>query len=285
MTTQKLLDYVRPRIMGILNVTPDSFSDGGKHQALERAVAHGVEMAEAGADIIDVGGESVRPGAQRIGAAEQKRRVLEVVGALRMRLPQSVLISIDTTLGEVAAAALDVGAGMINDVSAACEDPEMLDLAAEWEVPIVLMHMCGIPDAISKKKEHYYDVVGEVETFLRERALAARRAGIKEQSIILDPGIGFGKGRVHNLLLLARLECIVDIGYPVLLGTSRKRFMGSLVNIGEPRKLLPATCATTALGVMAGVSIFRVHDVAENRQVADVAWAIKTQGEASDPKV
>jgi dihydropteroate synthase len=264
--------------MGILNVTPDSFSDGGEHQALQRAITHGMEMAQAGADIIDVGGESVRPGAKRIRAEEQKRRVVEVTRVLRMQLSPSVLISIETTLSEVAVAALDAGAAMINDVSAGCEDPKMFALAAARGVPIVLMHMRGIPDAVSGKP-HYHDVVAEVEAFLRERALAARHAGIQDHCIILDPGIGFGKGRVHNLLLLARLERFVRLGYPVLLGTSRKRFMGSLIDIEEPRKLLPATCATTALGVMAGVSIFRVHDVAENRQVADVTWAIKKQGE------
>ena len=267
--------------MGILNVTPDSFSDGGEHQALQRALAHGREMAKAGADIIDVGGESVRPGAIRIRAEEQKHRVVRVIEALRMQLPQDVLIATDTTLSEVAVAALDAGAAMINDVSAGCEDPEMLALAADRDVPIVLMHMRGIPNGVSEKP-YYRDVVGEVESFLSVRAEAARHAGIPEQSIILDPGIGFGKGRVHNLLILAHLERFVHMGYTVLLGTSRKRFMGSLVDIDEPRKLLPATCATTALGVMAGVSLFRVHDVAENRQVADVTWAIKREREATE---
>lgn len=279
MSTKMSLHDSRPRIMGILNVTPDSFSDGGEHHALDRAIAHGMEMAQKGADIIDVGGESVRPGAQRVGAAQQRRRVIEVIGTLRRRLPPGVLISIDTTLSEVAGAALDAGAGMINDVSAGCDDPGMLALAAERRVPIVLMHMRGVPDAMSVRP-CYQDVVGEVESFLLDRALAARNAGVQEQAIILDPGIGFGKGRVHNLLLLSCLERFVRTGYPVLLGTSRKRFMGSLIDIDEPRKLLPATCATTALGVMAGVSIFRVHDVAQNRQAADVTWAIKRQGEA-----
>ncbi len=267
------IDSNRPLIMGILNVTPDSFSDGGRYADVEQATAHGLAMAEQGADIIDVGGESTRPGSTRIDADEQKRRVLAVIGHLRQRLPENVTISIDTTSSEVAEAALAAGAGMINDISAGREDSRMLPLAARGGVPIVLMHMQGTPQTM-QDDPRYADVVGEIEVYLKGRAQAAEVAGVSREKIILDPGIGFGKTREHNLILMANLARFVAPGYPILLGASRKRFMGSLLNVQVPAELVPATCATTALGVMAGVKIFRVHDVAANRQAADVAGAI-----------
>lgn len=270
------LDLDRPRIMGILNVTPDSFSDGGLHASQESALRHARAMIEEGADIIDVGGESTRPGSQRVGVAEQKRRVVEVVRQLRVSWPQGV-VSIDTTLSEVARAALDAGAEIINDVSAGRDDAGMFDLAAARGVPIVLMHMQGTPETMQQNPS-YADVVAEVEAFLLERAALAREAGLPRERIILDPGIGFGKTREHNLKLLAHLDRLVATGYAVLLGASRKRFMGSIcqgIGGGTPRpeELIGATCATTALGVAAGAHIFRVHDVQANRQAADVAWA------------
>lgn len=267
------IDSNRPLIMGILNVTPDSFSDGGRYADVEQATAHGLAMAEQGADIIDVGGESTRPGSTRIDADEQKRRVLAVIGHLRQRLPENVTISIDTTSSEVAEAALAAGAGMINDISAGREDSRMLPLAARGGVPIVLMHMQGTPQTM-QDDPRYADVVGEIEVYLKGRAQAAEVAGVSREKIILDPGIGFGKTREHNLTLMANLARFVALGYPLLVGASRKRFMGSLLNVQVPAELVPATCATTALGVMAGVKIFRVHDVAANRQAADVAGAI-----------
>ncbi len=265
--------------MGILNVTSDSFSDGGRYRQVDRAIAHGLSMAEQGADIIDVGGESVRPGAQRVNAATQVKRVERVIQSLRSRLPLQVVISIDTTLSTVAAAALRAGADMINDISAGRDDPSMLQIAAEHNVPVVLMHMQGIPQTM-QENPHYQDVVEEIVAFLRQRAMAAQQVGVYKENIILDPGIGFGKTRVLNLKLLANLKKFVDLDYPILLGVSRKRFMGSLISMQEPVELVPATCAVTALGVMAGVAIFRVHDVFENRQVADVTWEIKNSGKA-----
>ena len=271
------LELSNPSIMGILNVTPDSFSDGGRYQSVEMSVEHGLQMARQGANIIDVGGESTRPGAGRIDAEQQNSRVVEVVEQLSRRLPAEVVISVDTTLSEVASAALDSGATLINDISAGRDDPAMLQLAARRGASVVLMHMQGEPQTM-QQDPRYQDVVSEVEDFLRQRTQAAVAAGVSANAIILDPGIGFGKTRRHNLALLKALPRLVALGHPLLLGVSRKRFMGSLCAVSSPQELLPATCAATALGVMAGVAIFRVHDVAENRQVADVTMAIKQSG-------
>lgn len=257
--------------MGVLNVTPDSFSDGGMYPSSKDAITRGVEMVEQGADIIDVGGESTRPGAQRINAIEQKRRVVDVIAGLRKELHEHIHISIDTTLSEVARASLDAGASMLNDVSAGREDKDMLRLAADLNVPICLMHMQGTP-ATMQDNPSYKDVTKEVIDFLCKQADEAEAIGVKKESIILDPGIGFGKRTEHNLKLLQNLVKLTDTGYPVLLGTSRKRFMGE----GNPRERMPATCATSALGVLAGIKIFRVHDVWQNRQAVDIAWAIHT---------
>ena len=276
MSLHSSLDLERPLIMGILNVTPDSFSDGGEFMSPRQALTHAMSMAEQGADIIDVGGESTRPGAQPVDAVAQKKRVIPVIQALRAQLPARVRISIDTTSSAVASAALVAGADIINDVSAGRGDPAMLQLAADHGVPIVLMHMQGTPLTMQHNPS-YQDVVDEVARFLVDRADAARQLGVHKEAIILDPGIGFGKTRQHNLTLLAHLSRLAGLGYPLLLGTSRKRFMGELSRVQEPRKLMPATCGTTALGVMAGVAVFRVHDVMENRQAADVAWAIRAQ--------
>lgn len=271
----------KPRLMGILNVTPDSFSDGGRYLAREQAIAHGLALGAAGADIIDVGGESTRPGAQEVAPAEQMRRVVDVIVALREALPGAISISIDTSSAAVAAAALAAGATMINDVSAARRDPRMLALAASTGASLVLMHMQGSPQTM-QSDPHYDDVVAEVELFLSERVSCARRAGVRAEQIILDPGIGFGKTVEHNLCLMAGLPRLVGLGYPVLLGASRKRFLGAVTGAGKPACLTAATCATTALGVWAGVSMFRVHDVVENRQAVDVAWAVRSSNEVGD---
>lgn len=260
----------RPRVMGILNLTPDSFSDGGRY-AGEEAVAHGLEMARQGADIIDVGGESTRPGSRRVAAEEQCRRVVRVIRALRARLPEAVGISIDTTLSAVAEAAVEAGAEMLNDVSAGREDAGMFRLAAERGLSMVLMHMRGTPATMQDRPE-YRDVVEEVRAFLLRRAEAASAAGVASECLVLDPGMGFGKTREHNMELLRGLGRLVECGYPVLLGASRKRFMGALAGGERPVDRLGATCAVTALGVRAGVSLFRVHEVRENRQAADLAW-------------
>ena len=259
--------------MGILNVTPDSFSDGGNFQDTEDAVMHALNMAREGADIIDIGGESTRPGSDRIGAAEQKERVLPVISALSKQLPQNIIISIDTTLAEVAEAAIAAGAGMINDISAGRDDPDLIKVAAQCHCPYVIMHMQGTPKTMQVNPT-YKDVVQEIRDFLLERVEVAQTSGMRRENVIIDPGIGFGKTKEHNLELMAGLRRFVDTGYPVLLGASRKRFMGSLCAGVAPEQLIGATCATTALGVAAGVKIFRVHDVRENRQAADVAWSI-----------
>ena len=264
----------KPLIMGILNATPDSFSDGGLFADPECAAHHAMEMARLGADIIDVGGESTRPGSAPVSAAEQIARVVPVIEVLRQSLPDTVLIGIDTSLAEVAAAALAAGAALINDVTAGLGDPTLFALAAEWNVPIVLMHMQGTPITMQDNPQ-YADVVTEVIDFLLERSAVAQAAGIAKGNIILDPGIGFGKRKEDNLTLLANLGRFVATGYATLLGTSRKRFMGAVCNETRPRELVAATVATTAVGVMAGITIFRVHDIRENRQAADVAFAVK----------
>jgi dihydropteroate synthase len=266
------LDFFRPLIMGILNLTPDSFSDGGRYDSTS-AVSRGLQMVSEGADIIDIGGESTRPGAARVDAAEQGRRVLETIEALRQRLPPGFPISIDTTLSEVARPAIERGASMINDISAGRDDPAILELVASTGVSLVLMHMQGTPETMQQAPA-YVDVVSQVRAFLQERAEAALRAGVRREALLLDPGIGFGKRKVDNLELLAGLGRLNELGYPLLLGVSRKRFMGAISSESDPTRLTPATCVCTALGVMAGVKVFRVHDVWQNRQAADVAWAI-----------
>lgn len=264
----------KPLIMGILNITPDSFSDGGKYTSINDALQQVERMLAEGVDIIDIGGESTRPGSDSVAAAEQQQRVIPVITAIRQQLKSAVLISIDTTSSAVAKAALTAGANIINDVSAGQDDEAILTLAAQTEVPIILMHSQGTPKTM-QDNPYYDDVVQEVINALNKRINAALNAGIKKENIALDPGIGFGKRRQDNLDLLAHLDALVALGFPVLLGTSRKRFMGTLCDVTEPSELVTATAVTTALGVMAGVRIFRVHDVKENRQAADVAWAIK----------
>lgn len=265
--------------MGILNVTPDSFSDGGKYAAARDAIARGLEMAQEGADIIDIGGESTRPGAQRVEAIEQKRRILDVICGLAKELPDDVLISVDTTLSEVASAALDAGAGFINDVTGGTEDDSIMALAARRNVPYCIMHMQGRPGTMQDNPT-YNNAVEEIKVFLLQQAQKAQALGVKQENIILDAGIGFGKRTQHNLQLLKQLGTFSRLGYPLLLGASRKRFMGEISKTEDPAQRMPATCATTALGVMAGVRIFRVHDVWQNRQAADVSYAIKTCNQA-----
>ena len=270
----KLLDKPGPLIMGILNVTPDSFSDGGRYTSTRDAVARGLEMIDEGADIIDIGGESTRPGSQRVDAIEQKRRVLDVISALSQEITSDVLISIDTTLSDVAEAALDAGAGFVNDVTGGTDDADLMRLVAERNVPYCIMHMQGRPDNMQDNPS-YENAAKEVKEFLVAQALKMQDLGLDKNNIILDPGIGFGKRTQHNLELLQQLNLICDTDYSVLLGTSRKRFMGEICATEDPAQRMPATCATTALGVEAGAKIFRVHDVWQNRQAADVSYAIK----------
>ncbi|MCK4840901.1 MAG: dihydropteroate synthase [Methylococcales bacterium] len=270
----------KPLIMGILNITPDSFSDGGLFTEVESAVKHAKKMMAAGVDIIDIGGESTRPGSDSVAEAQQIVRVVPIIKAIRKQLSDTVLISIDTTISGVANAALKAGANIVNDISAGQSDAAMFKLVSKREVPIILMHKKGTPKTMQENPS-YEEVVSEVVESLMTSVEEALEAGIKKHNIAIDPGIGFGKRREDNINLLAHLEDIVKMGYPVLLGTSRKRFMGSLCSVSSPKSLGTATAVTTALGIMAGVKIFRVHDVEENRQAADVAWAIKQAKEHS----
>ncbi len=266
--------FTKPLIMGILNVTPDSFSDGGKFSDVNAAISQVKRMILEGVDIIDIGGESTRPGSEPVSPAEQQQRVIPVITAIRQEINSDILISIDTTSSRVAKVALEAGANIINDVSAGLEDPEILKVAATFQVPIILMHRQGTPKTM-QDNPYYDDVVPEVINTLLTQIASAIQSGIQKKNILIDPGIGFGKRKQDNLELLAHLDKFVALGFPVLLGTSRKRFMGTICNVSEPAELVTATAVTTALGVMAGVQLFRVHDVKENRQAADVAWAIK----------
>ncbi len=257
-------------VMGILNVTPDSFSDGGQFFDSDKAIKRGIEMAAEGAAIIDVGGESSRPGAQAVSAEEQVRRVLPVIEGLSGKI--DVPISIDAYDYEVAEAGLDAGAAMINDITA-LGDEKVGKLAAEREVPVVLMHMQGEP-ATMQTEPKYGDLVGEVLEFLLVRANRAEEFGIAKNKIFIDPGIGFGKTTEHNLELLSNIDKFVKSGYRVLVGTSRKRFIGELTGKDNPSERIFGTAATVALCAADGVSIVRVHDVDEMVDVVKVVNAI-----------
>ena len=263
-----------PMLMGILNLTIDSFSDGGQFFDPDAALAQAKLMVEEGAAIIDIGAESTRPGAEAVPDEIQIKRLTPIIHALKEHFADSVLLSVDARRTVVAEAAINAGAGLINDVEAGA-DEGMLKLAAERNVPIVLMHMQGKPQTMQNNPQ-YEDVVQEVKEFLLGRANEAIRQGVAKNNIILDPGIGFGKSRRHNLDLVGNLKTFVDTGYPVLLGTSRKRFMGAICRETEFKQLVGATCATTVLGAQAGVKIFRVHDVRPNRQALELSRAVLT---------
>ena len=255
-----------PVVMGIVNVTPDSFSDGGRYLDADRAVAHGLDLLADGAGMLDVGGESTRPGAEPVDEAEELRRVLPVVS--RLAAESTVPVSIDTSKAAVAAAALEAGASVVNDVTAGRADPDILDVVARAGAGYVAMHMQGEPRTMQHEPS-YHDVVAEVGDFLVERLAAARAAGIAQAALCADPGIGFGKRVDDNLDLLARLDqLIARVDVPVLVGTSRKAFLGAVVAdaIGEPRVLAPdarddATLATAVWALDRGAAIVRVHDV------------------------
>lgn len=267
------LDLSKPKLMAILNLTPDSFSDGGKWSGAEQIIEGVGTMIKQGAEIIDIGGESTRPGSQRVSATEQKARLLDTVAAIAEHYPDT-MISVDTTLSEVAEATLDNGASMLNDISAGRDDPRILELSADRQVPICLMHMQGEPSTMNQNPR-YDDVVSEVCDFLAARAEVAKNYGVRDSDIILDPGIGFGKNTEHNLRLLKNLNRLSALGYPLLLGTSRKRFMGQVCAADDPRQRVSASCATTVLGLQVGVKIFRVHDVRPHRQVMDLMAALQ----------
>ena len=259
-----------PVVMGILNVTPDSFSDGGEFFDPAAAAGQARRMADEGADILDVGAESTRPGSRRVTAGEQIRRLRK---ALPAAVASGAVVSIDTTLAAVARFALDEGAAIINDVSAGRDDPAMLDLAAQRGAPIVLMHMLGEPKDM-QVEPHYQNVVAEVRAFLASRAAAAEAAGVRRERIIVDPGIGFGKLLEHNLALLAGIGVLVSLGYGVLVGPSRKRFIGTLTGQEDPRNRVAGTIAACLAAWQRGATMFRVHDVGALRQALSIAQAI-----------
>lgn len=259
-----------PLVMGILNVTPDSFSDGGEFLDVSKAIEHGLQMAAEGAAIIDIGGESTRPGAQAVPPAEQINRIVPVIKVLRQRI--DVPISIDTNDVEVADAALDAGASIINDITALSDD-RMAQMAGERGVPVILMHMQGTPTTMQAEPE-YTDVVAEVLEYLLAAASRAEQCGIAKERIFIDPGIGFGKTLNHNLTLLRNIDKLVASGYRVLIGTSRKSFIAKITGKKDPAKRIFGTAATVALCTAAGVSILRVHDVAQMVDVVKVAKVI-----------
>jgi dihydropteroate synthase len=264
-------------LMGVVNATPDSFSDGGLHLDPEAAAAAAVEMIEAGATVIDVGGESTRPGADRVDAAEQIRRVVPVIEAIRSG--SDVAISIDTTLSGVARAAIEAGANAINDVAAGTEDPAIFGVAAETGAGLVLMHRRLPPteDRYSDRYDApptYGDVVAEVTTFLLERAAVAESAGVDPAAIALDPGLGFGKSVEQNFALIARLGEIATLGRPLLFGASRKSFIGAVAKVAEPAERVPGSVVAAVAGWSAGAKLIRTHDVAATRQGLEVARAV-----------
>ena len=256
------------RIMGVLNVTPDSFSDGGEWFDYEAAVVHGRELVAQGAAILDVGGESTRPGADPVPADEELRRVVPVVEALA----NAATLSVDTSKVTVARAALDAGATYVNDVTAFRAEPAMASLVAERGCECCLMHMLGEPRTM-QDDPRYDDVVDDIKAFLSERAAFAVGEGIAEERIAVDPGIGFGKTIDHNLELLRRLDEIVALGFEVVIGTSRKSFLGRLTGRDDPHDRVAATVATTVLALERGAAVFRVHDVAPTKDALTVATA------------
>lgn len=256
-------------VMGVVNVTPDSFSDGGRYLDRQDAVVHGVAMYKRGADVIDIGGESTRPGAQRIEAAEEIARVVPVIRAL---VAEGVPVSVDTMRASVAVAALEAGASIVNDVSGGLADPEMAAVVAAARVPYVLMHWRGHSTEMDSLAR-YDDVVTDVRSELLERVEAALAAGVAESSIVLDPGLGFAKLGDHNWELLQRLDELVELGFPVLVGASRKRFLGTLLGNRPPDGREDATAAVSALAAFNGAWGVRVHDVDRTLDAVAVAGA------------
>jgi dihydropteroate synthase len=265
-----------PVLVGVLNVTPDSFSDGGDFLGPERAVARAATMLDEGAQIIDVGGESTRPGSDPVSPEEEARRVVPVIRGILAERPGAI-VSVDTYRSATAEAALRGGASVVNDVTALRGDPRLTEVVADARCPVILMHMLGEPKTM-QRDPRYGDVVREVRGFLAERAERAVAAGVGEENIILDPGIGFGKTLEHNLALLNKLDAIVELGFPVLVGASRKSFIGRITGVGEARERVPGTVATTVLAYERGATLFRVHDVRANREALAVARAILTAG-------
>jgi dihydropteroate synthase len=272
------LPVADPSIMGVVNVTPDSFSDGGRFLDAERAIEHGRSLIAEGADVVDVGGESTRPGAEAVSAEEELRRVVSVIKALAAG---GASVSIDTSKLAVAEAALDAGASYINDVTAFRHDPDLAGLVADRGVDCCLMHMLGEPRTM-QQDPRYDDVVNDVKAFLEERIAAAVAAGVAEERIQLDPGIGFGKTIEHNLELLRRLDELAAIGRPLVIGTSRKSFLGRITGRDVTERAY-ATVATSVLAFERGARVFRVHDVAATADALAVAAATLAAGWTGTP--
>ena len=254
----------RTLIMGILNVTPDSFSDGGDYTQVDIAVKHAKDMAKEGADIIDIGGESTRPGAEEVNADEEIRRVLPVVQRLACEV--DLPISVDTYKAKVAEEALKAGAHIINDVWGLQRDPDIASAIAKYNAPVIVMHN-------KKDTDYKKDIMKEICDFLKESIDIALKAGIKKENIILDPGIGFGKTPEQNMIVMSRLGELNDLGYPILLGTSRKSMIGKILDL-PPKERVEGTVATTVMGIMQGIDIVRVHDIKENLRAAKITDAI-----------
>ncbi len=267
----------RVLVMGIVNVTPDSFFDGGRYTHHEDAIERGVRMADEGADIVDIGGQSTRPGSRPVPTQVEMDRVLPVVEGIRRRSP--VCVSIDTTKADVAEEAIRLGAGIVNDVSAFRFDERMAEVVARAGAFAVLIHMQGTPKTMQRNPT-YSDVVEEVRAFLDRRTRTAVEAGIPEERIFVDPGIGFGKTLEHNLTLLGNLSRLAELGRPVLVGTSRKAFLGAILD-APPDERIEATIVANAVAILNGASIIRVHDAKEGRRTADVAARLRNHAPAS----
>ena len=261
----------KPLIMGILNVTPDSFYDGGKFYPPDVAVAHALRLADEGADIIDVGGESTRPYSDVTPVEEELRRVIPVIKGIMAR--STLFLSIDTYKAAVAKAAVDAGAGMINDVSGLTFDPAMGDVAARSGVPVVIMHIKGVPKEMQVSPQ-YGDLIRDIREFFVDRVEFAKQSGIAGENIILDPGIGFGKRLHDNLMIIKELRQFKELGYPILIGTSMKAFIGKLAGSPEPEERVEGTLASLALSLWNGADIIRVHDVKKARKVATLVHAV-----------
>ena len=262
-----------PVLMGILNVTPDSFSDGGEFFGVEPAIAQAEKMLDEGAHMIDVGGESTRPGSDPVSPEEELRRVLPAMRGILESHPETT-ISIDTYRASTAEVTLDAGARVVNDVTALQGDPRMAGLLAERGCPVILMHMLGEPKSM-QQDPRYEDVVREVRDFLVGRVEHAVSAGVREENVILDPGIGFGKTLVHNLELLNSLNVFVELGFPVLVGASRKSFLGKVLCTDDAGDRLFGTVATSVIAYERGANLFRVHDVRANKEALEVAAAVR----------
>jgi dihydropteroate synthase len=266
-----------PVLLGVLNVTPDSFSDGGDFLDPEKAASRAATMLHEGAQVIDVGGESTRPGSDPVPLEEEaRRRVLPVIRAVLAEKP-STIVSIDTYRAATAEAALEAGARIVNDVTALRADPRMARLVADAHCPVVLMHMLGEPKTM-QRDPRYDDVVREVRDFLAERVEHATAAGVEPENVILDPGIGFGKTAEHNLALLRHLDRLVELGFPLLVGASRKRFIGRITGVEEAKDRVFGTVAANVVAYEKGATLFRVHDVRANREALAVARAVLNAG-------